>query len=62
MHTDELPFQCYFYQKAFARKNDLKRHMKTHLVENTYKCSLCHRAFYTDINHQMLGGFVQINI
>lgn len=38
-------YKCKFCDRAFAQSNDLVKHTRSHVGENTYQCSLCPKAF-----------------
>lgn len=43
----QKPHQCEYCQKAYAQKNDLNKHLRTHVGENTYFCDYagCEETF-----------------
>lgn len=40
-----LAYKCKFCDRAFAQSNDLVKHTRSHVGENTYQCNLCPKAF-----------------
>ncbi|KAJ3416747.1 hypothetical protein HDV05_000121 [Chytridiales sp. JEL 0842] len=48
-HTGERPHVCEFCNAGFARKHDLRRHMRTlHSTERPFKCDRCQQSFNTE--------------
>ncbi|KAJ1369817.1 hypothetical protein KIN20_031387 [Parelaphostrongylus tenuis] len=45
VHTLERPFSCFFCERTFVRKNDLKVHELTHTTQSDFICGRCNRAF-----------------
>lgn len=39
------PYKCKFCDRAFAQSNDLVKHTRSHVGDNTYQCSQCSKAF-----------------
>ncbi|KAI9366842.1 hypothetical protein DFJ73DRAFT_5363 [Zopfochytrium polystomum] len=45
-HTGERPHSCELCQAMFARKHDLRRHMRTiHSESRPFRCGQCHHSF-----------------
>lgn len=40
-----LAYKCKFCDRAFAQSNDLVKHTRSHVGENTYQCQMCPAAF-----------------
>jgi uncharacterized Zn-finger protein len=40
-----ISFQCQYCDRSYAQSNDLLKHTRIHVGENTYKCNLCNAAF-----------------
>lgn len=43
--SGEKPFSCSFCEVAYAQKNDLVKHLRIHVGENTYMCDNCDMKF-----------------
>lgn len=41
----QRPYKCQYCERSYAQSNDLLKHTRIHLGENTYKCNLCQAAF-----------------
>lgn len=39
------PYKCQYCEKSYTQSNDLLKHTRIHVGENTYQCSYCSEAF-----------------
>lgn len=58
-------YKCKYCDRAFAQSNDLVKHLRSHIGENTYQCSQCPKAFrlYSELRehgktHFLIGNEV----
>lgn len=40
-----IAYKCKYCDRGFAQSNDLVKHLRSHVGENTYQCQNCPRAF-----------------
>lgn len=43
--TLQRPYKCQYCDRSYAQSNDLLKHTRIHVGENTYRCNLCPQAF-----------------
>lgn len=60
LFSGEKPYKCpHCPSKAFSQSNDLVKHLRSHVGNNTYQCDICPMAFrlYNELKKHKLEHF-----